>query len=413
MVVEVAQYETLIQADETPFVFTPGKGFGVAFDLGTTTLVGQLVDLSNGHILSVETRLNPQRKYGNDLVSRLEQALSNGPGELRELIRSAIREMVARLCAGNTGKLARAVIVGNTVMQHLFCGSDIRPLSFYPFESPFLGPCHFSSAGLDWEVSCGEILFYPSIGGFVGSDILAGILATGMHTKDTCSVLIDLGTNGEIVAGNREQLLCASTAAGPAFEGSRISCGMLATTGAIASVYGITGRPSFRTIGDAPARGICGSGLIDAVAVMLREGVIGPFGEILSGGSGIAIASSVTLSQKDIYEFQLAKAAIAAGMEILQGRLGKSREEILDVWIAGAFGLYVNLSNALGTGMLDFPEKRIHQIGNTALMGARMFLFAGQGVSADILKVTTHVNLESDMRFQDLFVKHMGFNRGV
>ncbi|MCK4748758.1 MAG: DUF4445 domain-containing protein, partial [Bacteroidales bacterium] len=233
MVVEVGQFETIIQADETTFDFDPGSGLGIAVDLGTTTLVAQLVDLEMGHILAVETGLNPQKKYGSDLISRLETALSDGPEKLTEMIRTRIGEMVAALCAGRTGELTRIVIVGNTVMQHFFCGSDIKALSFYPFESPDLGLMCLSNHELGWRVHCEEISFYPSIGSFVGSDILAGIEATGMHRREDQSVLIDLGTNGEIAIGNKDGLLCASTAAGPAFEGARISMGMMATTGAI------------------------------------------------------------------------------------------------------------------------------------------------------------------------------------
>ncbi len=272
LVIEVEQFEAIIQADETPFDFTPGKGLAVAVDLGTTTLVAQLVDLENGHILAVETALNPQKSFGSDLITRLEAALAHGPEVQTDLIRIRIGEMVEQLYEGRTADLSKIVIVGNTVMQHFFCASDIRPLSFYPFESPNLGMRQFTSEELKWNVRCGEVLFYPSIGSFVGSDILAGIAATGMLQSESFSVLIDLGTNGEIVVGNRERLLCASTAAGPAFEGARISMGMLATTGAIASVHSLGSNPSYRVIGEVDPRGICGSGLIDAVGVIAEGG---------------------------------------------------------------------------------------------------------------------------------------------
>jgi len=415
LVIEVGQFETIIQADETPFAFTPGTGLGVAVDLGTTTLVAQLVDLASGRILAVETGMNPQKIYGSDLISRLEAALSGGPEVMTEIIRTQIGTMVDALCAGRTGELAKAVIVGNTVMQHLFCGSDVRPLSFFPFESPDMGLKQFNSRELGWNTTCERISFYPSIGSYVGSDILAGIEATGMHRGESYSVLIDLGTNGEIVAGNRDRLLCASTAAGPAFEGARISMGMLATTGAIANVYsirdsaGIRGGPSCRIIGNTEPRGICGSGLIDAVGVLLGEGILGEFGEILSGEQQVTIASPVTLTQKDIQEFQLAKAAIAAGIGILLGRLGICSDDISDVFMAGAFGNFIDTGNVLRTGMLDFAEDRIRKLGNTALMGARMFLFSGLPAAEEILRVTSHINLESEKRFQDLFVNHMRF----
>ncbi len=410
LVVEVAQYETIIQADETPFEFEPASGVAVAVDLGTTTLVAQLVDLGSGRILAVETGINPQKIYGSDLISRLEAALDGGTAMMTELIRERIGSMIDALCVGRARNLEKVVIVGNTVMQHFFCGSDIRPLSFYPFESPELGMKEFTAGELGWKVPCSRIVFYPSVGSFVGSDILAGIQATGMFRNEEYAVLIDLGTNGEIVAGNRERLLCASTAAGPAFEGARISMGMLAATGAVASVTSVREGPEYTVIGGTEPRGICGSGLIDAVGVLLEEGFLGEFGEILSGEQHITIARPLKLTQRDIQEFQLAKAAIAAGIEILLARLGIRGEDVVNVYIAGAFGSYIDVRNVLRTGMLDFPGERIRQLGNTALMGARMFLFSDMDHVSEILRITSHINLESEKQFQDLYVKHMAFN---
>lgn len=410
MVVEVGQFESIVQTDDTPFKFVSRPGLGIAVDLGTTTLVTQLVDLENGHILAVEMRLNPQKVFGSDLISRLDSALSSGPSRLTEMIRDSIGQMIGAMCVGRTSVVDRIVIVGNTVMQHFFCGADIKPLSFYPFESKELGQRSFTSSELGWEIGCKEIDFYPSIGSFVGSDILAGIAATGMHQKEEYSVLIDLGTNGEIVAGNSDRLVCASTAAGPAFEGARISRGMLATTGAIASVHSL-GSEGCRVIGDAEPRGICGSGLIDAVGLMLQEDLIGGFGEILSGEDQIMIAPPVSLTQRDIQEFQLAKAAIAAGIEILIDQLGIKQEQVSSVLIAGAFGKYINVENVLRTGMLSFPERLVSQPGNTALMGARMFLFSESDLAGNILRITSHLNLESVADFQDIYVDHLSFIR--
>ena len=412
IVIEVGQFENIIQADETTFEFEPGDGLGVAVDLGTTTLVTQLLDLHTAKVLGVETALNPQGKYGSDLISRLEYGLSNGTADLREMIREAIGEMVGQMIEDRNEVLERVVIVGNTVMQHFFCGSDIKPLSFYPFESTDLGLKRYTSAQLGWRVPCNEISFYPSIGSFVGSDILAGILSTGMHQREEISVLIDLGTNGEIVVGNKNQLLCASTAAGPAFEGARISMGMLATTGAISSIDIGSEGWDCRVIGNVEPEGICGSGLIDAVWVLLEGGFLGEYGEILSGAQEIPLAGPVVLTQKDIQEFQLAKAAIAAGLEILMNRLGLVYEDISSLYIAGAFGNYINLENVRGTGMLRFGTDRMHKLGNTALMGAKMLLFSDPTVTESILSLVSHVNLESEPHFQDLYVNHMRFKAG-
>ncbi len=411
LVLEVGQFEALIQADETPFDFEPAEGYGVAVDLGTTSLVAQLLELSTSKVLAVETSLNPQRKHGSDLISRLEYALAHGTDGLKQMIRKEVGEMLSNLLRGHHLSLKEVRIVGNTAMQHLFAGLDIQALSYYPFESSFLDARQFSPKDLGWEISCENIRFCPSIGSFVGSDILAGIHATGMWQRKEYSVLVDLGTNGEIVVGNRELLLCASTAAGPAFEGASISMGMLATTGAIATVeQGPQGILS-TVIGNVPAAGICGSGLIDAMAVLLDTAQIGEFGEILSGKAHIALTDEMELTQKDIQEFQLAKAAIAAGLHILLRKLGIGKEEVADIYIAGAFGTYINLKNMLRTGMMDFPLDRFHKLGNSALMGAKMFLFSNNKLEEDILSRCQHMNLESEGDFQDIFVDQLSFNQ--
>ena len=381
----------------------------MAVDLGTTTLVAQMLNLQNGRILAMEKALNPQQKYGSDLISRLEAVLSGNGPDLTGLIRAKIGSMIEKLCSSKDEGFEQVVLVGNTVMHHLFCGLDIRPLSFFPFESPRLGAQRFLPDELGWKVHAGEVLFYPSIGSFVGSDILAGIMATGIHEREEYSMLIDLGTNGEIVLGNRDGLLCASTAAGPAFEGARISMGMLATTGAVSSVETDTEGWNVRVIGSGRPSGICGSGLIDAVSVLLDHGVINEYGQFISGDEQVVLADPVVLTQKDIQEFQLAKAAIATGMEILMKKMNIQPGNIANLFISGAFGSYINLDHVINTGMLTFLPGHARKLGNTALMGARMFLFSDLSLAEAMLEQINHVNLESEPSFQDLFVDHMRF----
>ncbi len=409
LVLEVGQYEAMIQADDTLFSFESREGYGVAVDLGTTTLVAQLVELSTAKVLGVETALNPQRLWGSDLISRLEAALAGNASELTRLIREEIGQMILKLLDGSEISIDRLVLVGNTVMQHLFCGYDIKSLSFYPFESSNLGVRHFNASELEWDIDCRQISFYPSIGSFVGSDILAGIHATGMWRRKEYSVLVDLGTNGEIVVGNSETLLCSSTAAGPAFEGASISMGMLASTGAISSVANTEDGLLCSVIGNVPAKGICGSGLIDAVAVLLEDGMLGEFGEIISGDLELALTDQVRLSAKDIQEFLLAKAAIAAGLKILRRKLGVTSDEVSHIYIAGAFGNYINLEKMVRTGMMCFPPDRFHKLGNTALIGAKMFLFSDIKFASELLALTRHVKLESEEDFQDIFVEELNF----
>lgn len=410
LTLEIGQFENVIQSDESSFDFTPGEGLGVAFDLGTTTLVGQLIDLSTGRIIAVEKAMNPQKKYGSDLISRLESSIQNGPEEMTTMIREKIGEMVGLMLADRGEGIKRMVIVGNTVMQHFFCGYDITPLSFYPFNTPHLGMSQLNPEELGWSFKCNKIEFYPSLGSFVGSDILAGILATGMHKKDSYSVLIDLGTNGEIVLGNRKALLCASTAAGPAFEGANISQGMQATTGAISSISIDEKGWKCNVIGNTESKGICGSGLIDAVHLFLVRGLIGAFGEIESGEAEISLDDRVSLTQKDIQEFQLAKAAISAGVLILMKKLGIDHSQVDDVYISGGFGNYINLENVIRTGMLSCPLEKIHQMGNSALMGAKMFLYNDMYDPGEILSIVEHVSLESVKDFQDVFIDQLAMN---
>lgn len=409
LVLEVGQYEAMIQADETLFSFESLDGFGVAVDLGTTSLVAQLVDLSTAKVLAVETALNPQRRWGGDLITRLEAALAGNGLIQTHVIRERIGKMLQKLIQEREITLRRVVIVGNSVMHHFFAGIDIRPLSFFPFESPDLGSRQFTARELGWPLDCDHISFYPSIGSFVGSDILAGIYATGMWLREDYSVLVDLGTNGEIVVGNCHKLLCASTAAGPAFEGANISKGMLATIGAISSVEDDGEGIICIVIGNVPATGVCGSGLIDAVAVMLERGELGYFGEILSGNPEVDLTGAVSLTAKDIQEFQLAKAAVASGLEILLRKLGISPDEVSQIYIAGAFGNYINLEKMVRTGMMSFPIDRFRKLGNSALIGAKMFLFSDEDTADSILALTSHVNLESEGDFQDIFINHLTF----
>ncbi|MCK4716386.1 MAG: DUF4445 domain-containing protein, partial [Candidatus Marinimicrobia bacterium] len=282
---ELVQWEMAILSDEFRIEIFGREGYGVAIDLGTTTLVVQLIDLGSGNVTGVRTALNPQAKYGADIMSRIDYALTdNGAQRLKQLIRDQLSDMIQEL----TGDIApvepqvdRVVIVGNTAMHHLFCGVDITPLSRVPFETENGGQFSWNSADIGWQIPGNpKIDFLPCLGGFVGSDILAGIIAAGIHQSDEMIALVDLGTNGEVVVGNRVRILCTSTAAGPAFEGAKISMGMRATTGAISKITLENRQMISHIICGGPAKGICGSGLVDAVACSLDLGLIDGTGKI-------------------------------------------------------------------------------------------------------------------------------------
>jgi uncharacterized 2Fe-2S/4Fe-4S cluster protein (DUF4445 family) len=273
-----------------------------------------------------------------------------------------------------------------------------------------LGGQTFSPAELGWTFRVEKSVdFYPSIGSFVGSDILAGILATGIHQHEGYYALIDLGTNGEIVVGNKNQIVCASTAAGPAFEGTNISVGMRAVSGAVSSFNLKDEKLKATVIGNVKAKGLCGSALVDAIALLRQTDKIGLFGEINDGEGSISLIKDIALTQKDIHEFLLAKAAIAAGLEILCANLTILPKDLQSVYIAGGFGNYLNIANLIQTGAISLPENKIHKMGNTALIGAKMFLFTNQQTITEILAKTTHMNLESHPDFQNIYVDNMIF----
>ncbi len=405
---EISQFENIILADNSVFDFTPQTGFGIAVDLGTTTIVVQLVNLENGHILDSLSDINPQTRFGSDLISRIQHCLDGKFELLQNLVRLKTGELIQSVLTVHRVEISKIAIVGNTVMHHIFSGFPVNSLSHYPFHSENMGYREFSQSELKWNLSDNtKIRFYPSIGSFVGSDILAGIAATKMTERKEFSVLIDLGTNGEIVIGNRDKIICASTAAGPAFEGARISQGMRATTGAVSAVSFENNHIKAHVIGNVTARGICGSGLIDIMAILLEQEEIGMFGEINSGEEWVKITGKVNITQQDIREFQLAKAAIAAGIQILMNQLKISYSEIDKVFIAGGFGNFLNIKNVIRTGLIECEEEKIIKLGNTALIGAKMFLFENDSFIQEILDKTTHVNLEGDPDFQDIYIDKM------
>ena len=417
LVIELRQWDAAILTDETAFAFTPKPGLGVAVDLGTTTLVAQLLDRETGRVLAVRTALNAQARYGADVMSRVQYGVAEGgQSQLTGLIRQQIGKLIEQLIRAANAAAASVtdvVLVGNTVMHHLFCGIDLEPLSQFPFHPTRDGLEIFraSELGWEWEVDP-RVRFLPCLGGFVGSDILAGLLATSLHQSESLVGLVDLGTNGEIVIGDRERLLCASTAAGPAFEGARISMGMRAATGAIVEVSAEGGRFGCRVLGNVEPRGICGSGLVDAVAAGLDLGLINPTGRLTDSHGPLLLCPPVALTQGDIRELQLAKGAIAAGMEILLKLWGAAPADLQRLYLAGAFGNYVNRQSARRIGLLNFPLEKIQPSGNTALLGTKIALFSFNGEDgsfASVRRRVEHVMLSEDPAFQDTYVEHMSF----
>jgi uncharacterized 2Fe-2S/4Fe-4S cluster protein (DUF4445 family) len=403
LTLELAQWEMAVLADDSPFAFTAREGLGIAVDLGTTTLAAQLLDLRTGDVLAARTALNAQARHGADVLTRAAYAIAGGAGELTTLIRRQIGAMVAEMAPA--GGLSRIVVAGNSAMHHLFGGLDITPLATHPFRPHNHGTLHYSGTELGWPTEA-PVAVLPCIGGLVGGDVLAGVMATGLCQQDGLTALIDLGTNGEVVVAGGGQMLCTSTAAGPAFEGARIACGMRAATGAIDAVEVQGGTVVCRVIGGGPARGLCGSGLVDAVAAGLDLKLIASNGRLEQDWP---LQDGVKLTPNDVRELQLAKGAIAAGLKLLTARFGATPADLATLYLAGAFGNAVSRTAAHRIGLLRLPVDRILPVGNTALKGAKQALFADLAAFEAMARQIDYVPLNEEPGFQDVFAEEMGF----
>ena len=415
LIIELDQWKSDVLSDDSDFQFSPMHGFGVAIDLGTTTLAAQLVNRETGEVLAVETAINPQAKYGGDIMTRIDAASRLvKQNEMQLLIRSKLNDMIIDLFHSSNEKnsrLKRIIIVGNAVMHNIFCGIDVEPMGYHPFEPVSNDLELYTPSELRWDLNEDvTIEFLPGVGSFIGSDILIGVWAKNMIESDGIKVLVDLGTNGEIMVGNKDKILAASTAAGPAFEGAGISMGMRAATGAIFTVMTRNGEIIPKVLGSEKARGICGSGLVDAISVYLDDGSIKADGRFLNGES-IMVMDPVVITQKDIRELQLAKGAIATGIRLLLKEFNAEEKDVSEVYLSGAFGNYISKRSARRIGLLNFPQKKITTAGNTALLGAKMALFNKSKINNfyEIREKTTHLDLSMHPDFTDIFAELVNF----
>jgi len=415
LIIELDQWKSDVLSDDSDFQFSPMHGFGVAIDLGTTTLAAQLVNRETGEVLAVETAINPQAKYGGDIMTRIDAASRLvKQNEMQLLIRSKLNDMIIDLFHSSNEKnsrLKRIIIVGNAVMHNIFCGIDVEPMGYHPFEPVSNDLELYTPSELRWDLNEDvTIEFLPGVGSFIGSDILIGVWAKNMIESDGIKVLVDLGTNGEIMVGNKDKILAASTAAGPAFEGAGISMGMRAATGAISTVMTRNGEIIPKVLGSEKARGICGSGLVDAISVYLDDGSIKADGRFLNGES-IMVMDPVVITQKDIRELQLAKGAIATGIRLLLKEFNAEEKDVSEVYLSGAFGNYISKRSARRIGLLNFPQKKITTAGNTALLGAKMALFNQSKINNfyEIREKTTHLDLSMHPDFTDIFAELVNF----
>lgn len=382
--------------------------YALAFDIGTTTLVCYLLDGKTGHLLAQSSAMNPQSQFGGDVISRIQYVLEkDGAGEMGRCIQKAMEDLAGDVAAQAhipLSAVGTAAIVGNTAMHHLLLGIDPRPL---------VTPPYMPAVRQAMEKGIARTL--PNIAGFVGGDTVGCMVATRFDTLEDLTLMIDIGTNGEMVLGNRHRRVACSTAAGPAFEGAKISCGMRGTEGAVDHVWLENGEIRFHVLGDGEAVGLCGSGLLDLIAVLLDSGRVDESGYLEDGIYRLG-DTAVTLTQKDVREVQLAKAAIRAGIQLLAGHLGVDVGDIQKVYLAGAFGNYLNPASACRIGMIPpVLESRITPIGNAAGEGAKACALsrAEFEYSKRLAEHTEFLELASLPEFQDSYVDALEFSEEI
>ena len=380
--------------------------FGAAVDIGTTTLALKLCDLKTGKILAESSMRNPQGSVAADVMGRIQHALEGGLAHMQEQILAAIEQMIAAACRDakmDAAQVDALVLTGNTTMLYLLTGKDPDCLSHAPF--------HADTLFGEETTLLGRRAYLPyCMNAFVGADITCAALAAGMCDKDEVTLLCDVGTNGEIALWKDGKLSVTSTAAGPAFEGAGISCGCGSIRGAVDKAWVENGEVSIHTIGGAEAVGVCGSGLIDLIAAYLTTGDIDETGAIEE--DELEFADGVALEAKDVRAVQLAKAAIAAGIETLLESAGVAPEEVSRLYIAGGFGSHLNIASAVRIGLIPAElEDRVSVIGNAALTGALMMLLNQQVLSrsADIAQASSHVNLGGNPAFNEHYIDQMFF----
>lgn len=423
---------------------TTAKAFGLAVDIGTTTVVGWLMNLQDGRALAAAAVTNPQQAFGADVISRITYAAKSRENLMRlhrgviGAINGIVRNLVEQ--AGiQKEEIYEAVVVGNTTMSHLFLGVDPAHLAPAPFVPAFCRSMEVQAEQLGLELNpAAAVTVLPNIAGYVGSDTVAVMLAACLDEGDKIRLAIDIGTNGEIVLVGGGRILTCSTAAGPAFEGAQIKHGMRAADGAIEKVWVEDDDVAISAIGGQKIKGICGSGLVDSVAALFKAGVIAPTGRLKRVGEGglaeklsgrlkkgpegpeFVLAASpqtvdgsdIVLTQKDIRELQLAKGALHAGVTILLKEMGITPADLDQVLLAGAFGSYIDKESALAIGLLpDVDSERVISVGNAAGDGARMALVSlkARQRAIDLAQKAEHVELSVRPEFQQEFVSSLNF----
>jgi len=417
---------------------TSERAYGIAVDIGTSKIIGYLSNLLTGELIATESMENPQIMHGEDIISRISYASKSDASlkELQKLVVNCLNSIVSEACkksALSQQRIYEITAVGNTTMHHIFLGISPKHLGLSPYVPAVSESMNEKARNLWWKVNpAANVYIFPVIAGFVGGDAVADIIATGIYKSDELSMVLDIGTNTEVIIGDKHGLMACSCASGPAFEGAHIRCGMKAVTGAVEKLQIEPQRydVSYQTIGNVKPVGLCGSAIIDSVANLLKCRVIdkdGKFTELslsprlrkINGEKVFVLVSKeegakrdIVVTQKDIREVQLAKAAIYTGCHILMKRKGVEPSDIKKLYIAGAFGNYINPINAKLIGMLpDIPQELINFVGNAAGAGARMALISKKlrDIAASFSRKTDYVELAFEPDFQAEFTLAMFF----
>jgi uncharacterized 2Fe-2S/4Fe-4S cluster protein (DUF4445 family) len=396
----------------------PGSGgvrplrAGVALDIGTTTVSARLLDLDTFSPLDTYSALNDQRVFGADVMSRINAARNGKTAELYALInRETEKILSAFMKKYDLKKIEKLTVSGNTTMLHFFINADPSAMGEIPFTPVFLDQKELR--GEELSLSAETVVLLPSIAAFIGSDIVSGLAALDILSAEDNSLLIDIGTNGEMALLHKGQLYCCSTAAGPAFEGAEISCGMGSIAGAINKVALREGKLYYTTIAGVPPRGICGCGLIDAMAVMLKTGIIDETGAFTDDDyENFPIAEGISIINRDVRQYQLAKSAILSGIKILCAKAGLETSEVARVYIAGGLGFFIDKENAVAPGLrpVEFLDK-ISVCGNMSLQGAIKCLADPRILSEceKIVEKSVNIELAADPAFMNEFAENMLF----
>ena len=412
--------------------------FGFAVDIGTSKIVGHLVNLTNGKTIAIESMENPQIIHGEDIMTRITFAMASNKNLslLKKLVVDGINRILSKACksAGiDSNNVYKLVVVGNTAMHHFFLEIQPKYLALSPYTPAIKRSVTVLNRKIGINANKGSTTtVLPIIAGFVGADAVADVLATEIHKSEEISLLIDIGTNTEIFLGNKNDIICCSCASGPAFEGGHIKHGMKAVTGAIEKIrISPNFEVKYETIGKVKPKGLCGSAVLDAVAEMLKNRIIDKHGVfkqniktkrlrkekkekrfIIAWGKETATGKEIVITQRDINEIQLAKAAIYTGCSILMKRKGIKTAEIDKVYIAGAFGSYLNLENAKIIGLIpNIPAEKIRLVGNTAVVGAKMALLSKKKMkeAEEISKRIRYLELANDPDFEQEFARALLF----